>query len=309
MKKFYLSAFAAILVSLFSGFVAFAGEEGCEGGVCRIDPVNGLSNEETDKLLEDIFENAKKITRVQASMFTRTTGGYAKEGSELVQYDEVKFATPAKIWKLSREDSKEELPFKDCSLVIFDGKYLWEMMPKFDDEPREVTRRTVNKDDQKVSGNAGLAVFLLRSDVKSAKELREEFDSIVCVKEGAGEKTVNHFTLVPKNKAIVMELWFPAGAAVPSKVKTVTQEKLVGPGMKKGEYKTKTKTEIRELNNVKTNLDGLAPFNTETFILPYEKGMSVIDDESGEPIPAETVKKDLDDMRKEMQKEAEGKDK
>lgn len=251
-----------------------------------------LSDEDTDKTLEDIFKRAKDVTRVEALMVTTIKGSKLFK-RETKQYEDIRFAMPPRVWKLGREESEKPIPEKDCNLVVYDGTYLWELQPDFgDDMPREASRRKINKDSKAVSGDAGVAVFLLRTDVASTKELREEFESIRCVKS----KTDYHFTLVGKNKKITIDLWIKIDGVIPWKVQTKQLKKVIKIGKKDDKPKYKESIETRELRNVKTNLDGLKPFPVDTFVFPYKKGMVVLG-EGNEELKAGQIQEDLKKVR------------
>lgn len=266
-----------------------------------------LPEKETDAVLQGVFDRAKAIGHMQATMVTTKEGGFAKQ--KLVRYALVKFQTPARAWMLSRGASREVKPFAESTLTLFDGVYLWELEPEYEKgEKREVSVRRL-RDDQDNEAASGLAVFLLGQNVTSVAELRKEFKAIECYREGTeGGKQNYHFRIQPKNEERQLELWIEKDGTIPWKIQTTTRKAVFDPLAKPGDPPAyKTSVEVRELLDVETNLDGLAPFAPDQFVFPYEaEAMTVLDEAEGNDLAPADVARLLDLVRERFAKEDAG---
>lgn len=285
-SRFILVSAAVILTT---AAVAFgAGEEGARP----------LSDADADAVLQGIFDRAAKLEYLDATMITTKQGGIVK--GKQSQYAEVKMAAPAKLYMLSRGDSKEPLPFEQCSLMIFDGEYLWELEPLYEgDEKRAATRRQLNAKGEDGGAAPGMAVFLLGQDVRTPGELREKFDSVKAVFEpGKGEREGSYrFTLTLGKPDRTLDVWFRKGATVPWRIRTTETKQAHDPLGIGGGGGAKSTVDERELLQVRTNLDGLTPFPAETFVFPLTDGIEVRDDKTGDEISRESLLEYLDKLR------------
>jgi hypothetical protein len=286
----------AVVAFLFSLAFSLSAQEAAE---------KPLSDADAYKAIDDILLRAKQIVRVQAELKTSKTG-ILKDGKISVAYETVKYEAPDRIWWQNRGETEGKAKGEDCSLVLMADGFFWEIEPQFGADPRKATRRKA-KVLAKEGKTVNLAAFLIGSDVQSSKEIRDKFD-LTAASENEGTDAASYrFFLKPKEEGPTVELWIRPGEALPWKVKTIEKKKVVTVGAPAdAPPKFKMHEEVRELRDVKTNLTGLAPFPTETFLFPYEKGMEVTDEDAAQALSAEAIRKANDELKAKI--EAERKD-
>jgi len=256
-----------------------------------------LNDAEADKAMDEIFTRAREITRVEARLRTIKTG-IKKEGRATVAHERIKYEAPDRVWWLNQGEVEGEAKWEDCALLIMADGAIWDIQPRFADEPRRIERRRSNlmaKEGQSLN----LAAFLVGSDIASAKEVRDRFEVTAAIEDEGTANASYCFTLKPKQEGAVLELWFRVGQALPWRVKSTERRKLVMPGSAEGKYKTVEET--RELLEVRTNLDGLPPFPPETFLVPVEKNCEIVDADSQRPIASEELAVEMKALRERLE--------
>lgn len=287
-KRFFLAALAVVVCSL-------AGTAG--------QPPRQLSPAETDQAIDAVFRAAAGVVRMETDLITQKTGGMVK-GSQTA-YEFLRMEAPSRMWLQNRGTSERPLPLEQCTLILVDGRNIWEVEAGASGgRERAVSRRQFRPDVGAVRGQ-GLAVFiglfLVGKDVASAAGLREDFD-IACIDEpipNRQDRTL-HFTLTPRRGGETIELWMQPGQVLPWKVRSFERKVIKFPPPKPGEpprYKLEEATRV--LRNVKTNLSGLPPFNDRTFILPLAPDMRIRDEQTNQPMSPEEVRRELEEVRAE----------
>jgi len=296
--------FCMAALILASGSFALCAEEAAVPAPATLEKT--LTPEEADPVLDGILKCAQQIVRVEADLITtKDSQGLLKQ--RVVVYEALKLESPNLLWLQNRGESQTPRPAEACSLVLFDGQYLWELEERFEDEPtREATRRSVQTAGAKPA-QAGLAsvlsyVILGGEDVRSAADLRQRFDVEVCLEretqaEGK-EVTSHHIVLRRKTDKTVIELWIEPGQALPWRVKTVEERRRIGLGASAAKPQTVIKTELRLLRNIKTNLTGLQPFPAQVFLFPVAPDIQVRDeDHQGTVLTQKQLLQDIDSVR------------
>ncbi len=258
-----------------------------------------LSDAEADAAMDEIFTRARAITRIEAALRTEKTG-IKKEGKTTVAHEKIKYEAPDRVWWLSQGESEGEAKWEDCALLLMAGGAIWDIQPRFEGEPRRIERRRstlVAKEGQSLN----LAAFLIGSDIASAKEVRDRFEVAAVLEDEGAAAASYHFTLKPKQEGAVLDLWFRVGQALPWRVKSTERRKLVLPGGGEGRYKIVE--EVRDLVDVRTNLDGLPPFSVETFLVPLEKDCEIVDAENQRALAAEEVAAEMKALRAKIESE------
>ncbi len=267
-----------------------------------------LSQQETDRAIDSVFAGAQGVVRMEADLVTQKTGGMVK-GSQN-SYEFLRLEAPSRMILMNRGQSEGRIPPEQMTLIIVDGRNIWEVEAKAPNaRERNVSRRSFRPN---VAGTQaqGLAVFiglfLMGRDVTSASGIREDFN-IACFDEPIPNRreTTLHFTLTPKRGGETLELWMLPGQVLPWKVRSFERKEIKFPPPKPGEPpKFKLEETVRVLRNVKTNLNGLPPFSAETFLMPLAPDMVVRDEQTNQRMTPDQVRQELEEVRREYQAEA-----
>lgn len=292
MKRIALFAMAA---ALFSGILP-AGEPQPQG--------RKLNPRETDAAINAIFNGAMGVVRMEADLVTQKKGGMNRDGQ--ISHEFLRLEAPARMALQNRGGSRGQLPLEQQTLIIVDGRNIWEVEAARDNR-RQVSRRSFRPDFEQTQAQ-GLAVFiglfLMGRDVTSAGGLREDFD-IVCFDEPIPRRTETtlHFVLTPKRGGETLELWTLPNQALPWKVRSFERKEIKFPPPKPGEPpRFRMEETTRILRNVKTNMNGLPPFTAETFMLPLARDMVIRDEETNEAMRPEEVRRELEEVRREYER-------
>lgn len=262
-----------------------------------------LSAQETDAAINNVFNGAAGVTRLECDLITQKTGGMVK-GSQ-ISYEFLRLETPSRMVLLNRGASQERIPLEQMNIILVDGRNIWEVEPRQQRTGQRSVSRRQFRPSVPASQSQGLAVFiglfLMGREVASATGLREEFN-IVCYDEPIPNRpeTTLHFTLTPRRGGETLELWILPGHALPWKVRSFERKEIKFPPPKPGEpprYKLEDTTRV--LRNVRTNLNGLQPFTAETFLLPLAADMNVRDEQTNQVMSAQAVQAELAEVRRE----------
>ncbi len=282
----------AILLALFVAAAAAAAGEPAG---------RRLSPQDTDRAINAVFSGAAGVVRMEADLVTRKAGGMQREPQ--TTYEFLRLEAPTRMALVNRGTSQERVPVEESTLIIVDGRNIWEVEAQRDGA-RNVSRREFrpNLDGIQAQGLAVfIGLFLMGRDVTSAGGLREEFE-IVCFDEPIPNRreTTLHFVLTPKRGGETLELWILPGDALPWKVRSVERKAIMFPPPKPGETpRFRTEETVRVLRNVRTNLNGLPPFTADTFALPLARDMRIRDEATNQPMAPEAVRRELDAVRRE----------
>jgi hypothetical protein len=262
-----------------------------------------LSPQEADAAINNVFNAAQGVSRMEANLVTRKSGGMIK-GSQ-TSYEFLRLQTPTRMLLVNQGSSRGRVPLEESTLIIVDGRNIWEVEARRDGARQRQVSRQVFRPDIGSGQAQGLAVFiglfLMGRDVASAHGLREDFD-ILCVEEPLpGRKDASlHFTLTPKRGGETLELWMIPGQALPWRVRSFERKEIKFPPPRPGEPpRFKLEETVREIRGVRTNLNGLPPFSAETFLLPLAADMIIRDERSNRIMEADEVRRELDEVRRE----------
>ena len=286
-----------LFMALVLAFVAGTAVAGQQPEGRRLNP------QQTDQAINAIFNGAMGVVRMEADLITQKKGGMSKDGQ--ISYEFLQLEAPTRMVLQNRGESEERIPLEDQTLIIVDGRNIWEVEAQRDNQ-RQVSRRAFRPDLQTTQAQ-GLAVFiglfLMGRDVTSASGLREDFD-IACFEEQIPrrEETTLHFVLTPKRGGETLELWMLPGQVLPWKVRSFERKEIKFPPPKPGQPpRFKMEETTRVLRNVKTNLNGLPAFTADTFTLPFSRDMIVRDEQTNQPMRPEEVQRELQEVRREYQ--------
>ena len=292
MKR--ISFFAVAVLCLF-GTLALAGEP--RG--------RRLSPQDTDRAINDVFNGAMGVVRMEADLVTEKTGGMNKGGQ--TTYEFLRLEAPTRMVLQNRGANKGRVALEDTTLIIVDGRNIWEVEARRQAGAERAVSRRAFRPNMQATQAQGLAVFiglfLMGRDVTSASGLREDFE-IACYEEpipNRREATL-HFVLTPKRGGETLELWMMPGQVLPWMVRSFEKKEIKFPPPKPGEPpRFKMEETTRRLQNVKTNLNGLAPFTAETFLLPLARDMVIRDEQTNQRISPEAARRELEAVRQEYQ--------
>ena len=262
-----------------------------------------LSPAETDQAINAVFAGAQGVVRMEADLTTQKTGGMVK--GQQVSYEFLRMEAPSRMWLQNRGSSQAPLPVERSNLIIVDGRNIWEVEARQPNtRERAVNRREFrpNLEGKRAQGMAVfIGLFLMGRDVTSASGLREDFD-IACIEEplpNRPDKTL-HFALKPRRGGETIELWMIPGATLPWKVRSFERKVIKFPPPKPGEEpRFKLEETVRVLSNVRTNLNGLPPFNPNAFLLPLAQDMSIRDEQTNQTLSPDQVRRELNLVRQE----------
>lgn len=293
MRKHF--SFPAVLAcALVCGF-ALAGEpQGRE-----------LPPQEVDRAINAVFAGAQGVVRMEADITTQKSGGMTRE--QQTSYEFLRMETPSRMWLQNRGSSQAPLPVEQCNLIVVDGRNIWEIEPRTQNSrERAVNWRSFrpNLEGRQAQGLAAfIGLFLMGREVTSATGLREDFD-IRCLEERLPNQqgTTLHFVLQPKRGGETLELWMVPGGTLPWRIRSFERKVIRFPPPKPGEQpRFRLEETVRTLRNVKTNLDGLPPFNANTFLMPLAQDMVIRDETNNRVITHDQVRQELGAVRNEYQ--------
>ncbi len=256
---------------------------------------------ETDQAINTIFNGAAGVVRMEADLITQKKGGMNRDGQ--ISHEFLRLETPARMVLQNRGESQERVPLENQTLIIVDGRNIWEVEAARNNR-RQVSRRSFRPrlEESHAQGLAMfIGLFLMGRDVTSAGGLREDFD-IVCFEEPIPRRTETtlHFVLTPKRGGETLELWTLPDQALPWKVRSFEKKEIKFPPPKPGEPpRFRMEETTRILRNVKTNLNGLPPFTADTFTLPFAGDMAVRDEQTNKAMRPEDVRRELQEVRRE----------
>ncbi|MDR2391108.1 MAG: hypothetical protein LBE84_05465 [Planctomycetota bacterium] len=261
-----------------------------------------LSPRETDAAIDSVFNTAQGVTRMEAELVTRKSGGMIK-GSQ-ISYEFLRLETPARMVLINRGASQARIPIDQSTLIIVDGRNIWDVEARRDGvRHRQVSRRPFRPDLGRGQAQ-GLAIFiglfLIGRDVTSASGIREDF-GIVCVEEPlqGSQRTTLHFTLTPKRGGETLELWILPGQTLPWRVRSFERKEIKFPPPRPGELpRFKVEETLREIREVRTNLNGLPPFAPETFLLPLANDMIIRDERENRVMDIAEIHRELEEVRR-----------
>ncbi len=266
-----------------------------------------LSVQETDQAINAVFAGAQGVVRMEADLITQKTGGMVK--GEQTTYEFLRMETPSRMWLQNRGASRNPLPLEQSNIIIVDGRNIWEVeAQQGNNRERAVNRRAFrpNLEGKQAQGLAVfIGLFLMGRDVTSATGLREDFD-IQCIEEPIPNRreTTLHFILTPRRGGETVELWMIPGSTLPWKVRSFERKVIKFPPPKPGEQpRYKLEETVRVLRSVKTNLNGLPPFNANTFLLPLAPDMRIRDEQTNQVLSHDLVRQELNAVRAEYQRE------
>ena len=291
MKKFFAVAVLALAVVATAACGEVRGRE--------------LSPQDTDRAINDVFNGAQGVVRMEADLVTQKTGGMVK-GSQ-VAHEFLRLEAPTRMILQNRGSNQGRVPLEQTTIIIVDGRNIWEVEARAQGARERMVSRRSFRPNVEASRAQGLAVFiglfLMGRDVTSATGLREDFD-IRCFEEPLPNRRGSslHFVLTPRRGGETLELWMLPGQVLPWRVRSFERKEIKFPPPKPGEpprYKLEETT--RELRNVKTNLNGLPPFTADTFMLPLANDMVIRDEQTNQRLSLDEVRRELDEVRREYQ--------
>jgi hypothetical protein len=269
-----------------------------------------LSPQETDQAINAVFSSASGVVRMEADIITQKTGGMNK-GMQ-TSYEFLRMETPTRMWLQNRGESQLQLPLEQSSLIIVDGRNIWEVEPRSrESRERSVSWRAFrpNLEGRQAQGLAAfIGLFLMGKEVTSATGIREDFDIRAFEEQipNRRDKTL-HFILQPRRGGETLELWMYPQATLPWRIRSFERKVIRFPPPKPGEQpRFRLEETVRTLRNVKTNLDGLPPFNANAFMLPLAQDMLVRDETTNQVISHDQVRQELNAVRSEYQASAGG---
>ena len=262
-----------------------------------------LSPRDADAAINAIFNRAQGVTRLEAGLVTRKSGGMIK-GTE-TSHEFLRLETPARMFLQNKGREQGRLPLERSTLIVVDGRNIWEAEARREGGGRrQVGRRSFRPDPARGQGQ-GLAVFiglfLMGREVSSAGGLREDF-SIDAYEEPLSDPpgAALHFVLTPRRGGETLELWTVPGQVLPWRVRSFERKEIKFPPPRPGEPpRYKLEETIREIRNVRTNQNGLRPFTADTFLLPFAEDMTVRDEQSNRIMSSEEVLRELEEVRRE----------
>lgn len=262
-----------------------------------------LSPQETDRAIDTVFNGAQGVVRMEAELITQKTGGMVK-GSQTA-YEFLRLEAPSRMVLINRGPRQGQVPLENSSLVIADGRNIWEVEAREQNSRQRSVSRRAFRPNLTGARAQGLAVFiglfLMGRDVTSASGLREDFN-IACYDEpiqGRRERTL-HFILTPKKPGETVELWMLPNETLPWKVRSFERKVIKFPPPKPGEApRYKLEESVRTLRNVRTNLTGLPPFRPEIFLLPLAQDMVIRDEQTNQVLTLDQVRRELEEVRRE----------
>ncbi|MDR0363235.1 MAG: hypothetical protein LBJ46_11220 [Planctomycetota bacterium] len=270
-------------------------------------PPRQLSPTETDQAINAVFAGAQGVVRMEADIITQKTGGMTR--APQITYEFLRIEAPARMWLQNRGTSEAPLPIEQSNLILVDGRNIWEVEAgSGQSRERAVSRRAFTPNFG--SGQArGLAVFiglfLMGKEVTSAGQLRQDFD-IACVDEpipNRAERT-HHFTLTPRAGGETIELWVLPGQTLPWKVRSFERKVIGFPPPKPGEQpRFRLEESVRVLRNVRTNMNGLQPFNANAFLLPLAQDMRIRDEQTNQRWSLDDARRELNEVVAEYQRQ------
>lgn len=279
-----------VLILLSAGVFIEAGEAGRQ-----------LSQAETDRAIDEIFQRAANVERMEAELVTAKTGGMVR--GQQISHEFLRLEAPSRMVLINRGESQNPLPIEKCNLILVDGRNIWEVEASSGKE-RSVSRREFRPNVEGLRGKglgAFIGLFLLGREVSSAAELRSDFN-ISCVEEvlpNNKDKTL-HVSMTPRKGGETVELWLMPGQALPWKVRSFERKEIKFPPPKPGQPpRYKLEETVRALKNVRTNLTGLPPFTADTFTLPLAQDMRIRDETTNQPISPDAVRQELSRVREE----------
>lgn len=283
----------AVIIFVLAESVSFAGQS------------RELSPQDTDRAIDNVFNGAMGVVRMEADLITEKEGGM-RRGSQ-TSYEFLRLEAPTRMILVNRGESQGRVPLENSTLIIVDGRNIWEVEAgRQNSRERQVSRRSFRPNLQTTQAQ-GLAVFiglfLMGRDVTSASGLREDFN-IRCFEEPLpnSRNSTLHFVLTPKRGGESLELWMLPGEVLPWKVSSSERKEIKFPPPKPGEPpKFKLERTVRVLRNVKTNLSGLPPFTAETFLLPLTPDMVIRDEQTNQRMGPDAVRQELDMVRSEYE--------
>lgn len=265
-----------------------------------------LSPQQTDQAINAIFNGAAGVVRMEADLITQKSGGMSKDGQR--SYEFLRLEAPTRMVLQNRGASQERLPLEQTTLIIVDGRNIWEVEARREGENQRQVSRRVFRPNMEGNQAQGLAVFiglfLMGRDVTSASDLRQNFD-ISCYDEPIPnrQETTLHFVLTPKGGGETIELWMLPSQVLPWKVRSFEKKEIKFPPPKPGEPpRFKMEETTRVLRNVKTNLSGLPPFKAETFLVPLARDMVIRDEQTNQRMSPDEVQRELQEVRREYQR-------
>lgn len=262
-----------------------------------------LSPQETDQAINAIFNGAQGVVRMEADLVTHKSGGMLREPQ--TSYEFLRLETPTRMFLQNRGASQGRVPLEQSALILVDGRNIWEVEARrANARERQVSRRAFrpNLGDGQAQGLAVfIGLFLMGREVTSAGDLRENF-VITCFEEplpGRQDATL-HFTLTPRRGGETLELWMLPGQVLPWKVRSFERKEIKFPPPKPGEApRFKLEETVREIRNVRTNLNGLPPFSADMFLLPLAEDMVIRDEQSNQRMGPDDVRRELEEVRRE----------
>lgn len=288
MKRLFLAAMAAI----FCTVAVSAEPRGRE-----------LSPQETDRAINDVFNGAMGVTRMETDLITQKTGGMTR--GEQVAYEFLRLEAPSRMVLYNRGSNQGQVSLEQNTIIIVDGRNIWEIEAKQGNARERMVSRRSFRPNVEASNAQGLAVFiglfLMGRDVTSASGLREDFD-ITCFEEPIPNRreTTLHFTLRPKRGGETLELWMLPGQVLPWKVRSFERKEIKFPPPKPGQPpRFKLEETTRVLRNVKTNLNGLPAFTADTFLLPLANDMIIRDEQTNQRMSPDQVRAELSEVARE----------
>lgn len=264
-----------------------------------------LSPQETDRAINAVFNGAQGVVRMEADLLTQKTGGMMRDGQGQVTHEFLRLEAPTRMVLQNRGASEARLPVEQTTLIIVDGRNIWEVEAKRPGSRERAVSRRSFRPNLEATQAQGLAVFiglfLMGRDVTSATGLREDFD-IRCFEEAIPNRreTTLHFVLTPRRGGETLELWVLPGHALPWKVRNFERKEIKFPPPKPGEQpRFRLEETTRVLRNVKTNLTGLPPFSAETFLLPLAPDMTFRDEQTNQRMSPDQVRQELAEVARE----------
>ena len=264
-----------------------------------------LSPQETDQAINVVFDGAQGVVRMEADIVTRKSGGMIRDSQ--TSYEFLRLDAPARMMLQNRGTSEGRIPLEQSTLIIVDGRNIWEVEARQQgSRERQVSRRSFrpNVEGRQAQGLAVfIGLFLMGREVVSAGGIREDFD-IRCFDEpipNRRERTL-HFILIPKRGGETLELWMLPGQVLPWMVRSFERKEIKFPPPKPGESpRYRLEETVREIRNIRTNLNGLPPFPQDAFILPFAQDMVVRDEQTNRLMSPDQVRRELDEVRREFQ--------
>ncbi|MCC8191173.1 MAG: hypothetical protein LIP77_11165, partial [Planctomycetes bacterium] len=129
-----------------------------------------LSPAETDRAIDDVFNGAMGVVRMEADLVTQRAGGMVRGSQNTYEY--LRLEAPTRMILENRGESQARIPSEETTVIIVDGRNIWEAEARRPGaRERTVSRRSFrpNLDATRAQGrDVFFERFLIGGDLPSA---------------------------------------------------------------------------------------------------------------------------------------------